>query len=181
MTQTLHPRYYKLKAKRQLEIAHKKMRVVLKHTASEYLLAIELTNKVNIHFHIEISFKTETHKNVCIDSLRKIGFTDCRLLKTSEDSERWQQYMYKDMRKTRDFLGQPVLYSYKLDNNKLLDELKIYNELSLRLKGLLPLEDNTDAEEKYRQQKIIDRLEEEISQEEELFATECTEDQQNGV
>lgn len=166
LTQTLAPRFYKHKAYLQFEKTNSPICTLLKKHSTSFIMVAELTKKVNIHYHIVISFLDENHKNVVLDDLRSYGFTDCRLLQTESDADRWYDYQMKDRQATANFLISSKKRDYenkvdagfmtqteldamsvnpvtcfRLSDDSLIREIELLNKLSTMEKtGIVPEE-----------------------------------------
>lgn len=132
LTQTLHSRYYKYKAITQLEKIYPLLEKLLKQTCMFYTIQAELTEKGNIHFHGTVTFISDIHKFIYVDSVRTLGMY---VMKPIHNIEQWTKYYKKSTRETLEKLQLPVTNKslklirkeYKADLIKIQETLNLMN------------------------------------------------------
>lgn len=148
LTQTLHSRYYKYKAITQLGKIFPLLEKLLKQTCMYYIIQAELTEKGNIHFHGTVTFISDIHKFIYVDSVRTLGMYYMKLIHNIEE---WTKYYRKSTRQTLEKLQLPITEkSLKLIRKEFkADLIKIQETLNLMhsndtIETGIPHSENTD-------------------------------------
>lgn len=147
LTQTLDSKYFKHKAKAQLEKLQPQLEILLKECCYYYTIQAELTQQSNIHWHGTVTFKSEIHKAIYCDKARHFG-RQYKLIKIG-DIKGWNEYITKDTAKTMEVLGLPlnkIRKEYSVKQENILKALEFQKEISNEINNIEVINDKPTVE-----------------------------------